>query len=92
MKEKCELCGCNYSELNFHHLIPRTLHSSKKFRKLYKKEYMKTNGVWICKSDCHRQIHRFISEKDMGLHYYTLELLKNHEEVKKYLEWRIKRL
>lgn len=54
--------------------------------------YMKTHGIWICKMDCHRQIHRFITEKDMGMYYNTLESLLTHPEVKKYVEWRSKRV
>jgi hypothetical protein len=90
--DKCELCGSSDDYLNFHHLIPRTLHSTKKFKKLFDKMYMKTHGIWICKADCHRQIHRFITEKDMGMYYNTLELLLTHPEVKKYVEWRSKRV
>lgn len=92
MKDKCELCGSEEDELNFHHLIPRTLHSNKYFKKKYDKEYMKTHGADLCKWACHRQIHRFISEKDMGLTYNTIEKLLEHEEVKKYIDWRKKRL
>ena len=32
--EKCELCGSIDDYLNFHHLIPRTLHSNKFFEKI----------------------------------------------------------
>jgi hypothetical protein len=53
---------------------------------------MRTHGIWICKSDCHKQIHKLISEKEMGLNYNTKELLLSHEEVKKYIEWRKKRI
>lgn len=89
--DACELCGSERAYLNFHHLIPRTLHTNGKFKRMYEKEYMKSHGIWICKWECHRQIHRFISEKDMGLYYNTKELLLTHEEVKKYIEWRSKR-
>ena len=89
--EKCELCGSD-DYLNFHHLIPRTLHSNKKFNKLYDKTYMRNHGICICKSDFHKQIHKLISEKEMGLKYNTKELLLSHEEVKKYIEWRKKRI
>lgn len=90
--DKCQLCGSEDDYLNFHHLIPRTVHSTRKFLKLFTKEYMKTNGVWICKAYCHRQIHRFITEKDMAMFYNTLQLLLEHPEVKKYVEWRSKRV
>ena len=88
----CELCGCTYSYLNFHHLIPRTLHTNKWFKKMYTREYMGHHGIWICKADCHKQIHRFITEKDMGYSYYTKELLLTHPEVYKYISWRSKRI
>jgi len=88
----CELCGSTIDYLNFHHLIPRTLHSNKRFEKLYDKKYMQTHGIWICKAYCHPQIHEFITEKEMGMTYNTKELLLTHSEVKKYVEWRSKRV
>ena len=91
LHSKCELCGSETDYLNFHHLIPKTLHSNKKFKALYPKREMQTRGIWICKYSCHGQIHKFISEKDMGLIYNTLEKLLEHEEVKKYIEWKSKR-
>lgn len=90
--QACELCGSSHDYLNFHHLIPRTLHNNKWFRKHYSREYMGNHGIWICKSYCHKQIHVFITEKDMGYNYNTLELLLTHPEVKKYIEWRRKRV
>ena len=88
---ECELCGSERDYLNFHHLIPRTLHSNRKFEKMYDKMFMRNHGIWICKAQCHPQIHEFITEKEMGLNYHTIELLKSHPEVKKYIEWRSKR-
>ena len=88
----CELCGSSLDYLNFHHLIPRTLHSTKYFEKRFKKDFMRHHGIWICKAFCHKQIHEFIEEKEMGMKYNTLEALKEHPEVKKYLEWRSKRV
>jgi 5-methylcytosine-specific restriction endonuclease McrA len=90
--DACELCGSTTDYLNFHHLIPRTLHSVKWFEKNYDKGYMKHHGIWICKSHCHKQIHEFIDEKEMGKTYNTLEALMTHPEVKKYVEWRSKRV
>jgi len=90
--DKCELCGSENDYLNFHHLIPRTLHNNKFFEKRYDKEYMRHHGIWICKHTCHKQIHEFITEKEMGLTYNTFEKLMEHPEVKKYVEWRGKRV
>ena len=90
--EKCEMCGSQDDYLNFHHLIPRTLHSNKFFEKRYEKSYMRSHGVWICKAHCHKQLHEFITEKDMGLKYNTLETLLSNPQVSKYIEWRKKRV
>lgn len=90
--EACELCGSKHDYLNFHHLIPRTLHTNKWFKREYSREYMAHHGIWICKSYCHKQIHVFITEKDMGYSYNTRELLLGHPDVKKYIDWRSKRV
>ena len=90
--ESCELCGSNQDVLNFHHLIPRTLHSNKYFKKLYTTLYMATHGIWICQTECHKQIHKFIEEKEMGMKYNTLEKLLSHPKVSKFVEWRKKRV
>jgi 5-methylcytosine-specific restriction endonuclease McrA len=90
--DSCELCGSKKDYLNFHHLIPRTLHSSKWFKKRFDSKYMKEHGIWICKLFCHKQIHEFITEKEMGTTYNTLETLLAHQEVSKYVEWRSKRV
>ena len=81
----CELCG-RKKVLTFHHLIPRCLHSNKWFKKHFTNgESLK--GIYICKDDCHREIHKFISEKKMGRYYNTKEKLLKQYKVKKYIKW-----
>lgn len=82
---KCKLCG-REKELNFHHFIPKTLHSNKWFKKHFTKEEL-NQGIYICKNDCHKEIHKFIDEKEMGREYNTLEKLKNHPMVYNYIKW-----
>ena len=53
---------------------------------------MKSNGIYICRFYCHRQIHKLISEKDMSIKYYTKELLIKNEAVSKFIEWRTKKV
>lgn len=85
MKENCELCG-RLKELTFHHLIPKTLHTNKYFKKIYDSKYMKSNGLNLC-SDCHKNIHSFFSEKELGKSYNNKELLISNEKVKNFLIW-----
>ena len=86
---KCELCK-RENLLTFHHLIPVTLHTNKWFKSNFTRERMR-EGIYICKDDCHKQIHRLIAEKELGRNYNTLEKLLNHSEIKKYLKWIKKR-
>lgn len=81
----CEMCEYEYAT-SFHHLIPRALHSNKWFKKRFTREQMR-QGIEVC-SGCHQTIHRFIPEKQLGRHFYTFELLKSHEEIAKYIQWR----
>lgn len=81
----CELCGRD-KPLNFHHLIPRTLHKSKWYKSKFSKEEL-CSGIMICEDDCHFEIHKFLTPKEMGRKYNTLDKLKSHPKVKKYIEW-----
>lgn len=82
---KCELCE-RTNELTFHHLIPKSQHSNKWFKKNYTREEM-NEGIHICKRDCHREIHRLIGEKEMGRSFNTKEKLLRHPKVIKYLKY-----
>ncbi len=83
----CELCGrYTKSGTTEHHLIPRTCHSNKWFKKNFTREQM-SDTASLCR-DCHRAIHRLIpDEKELGRHYNSLEKLRAHQPISKYLEW-----
>jgi len=85
MMGKCELCG-RENELTFHHLIPVTLHKNKWFKKNYTREEM-SQGINLCKHDCHKEIHRLIGEKEMGRSFNTIKKLMSHSKVKKYINY-----
>jgi len=79
------MCSREETCLTFHHLIPRTLHSKKWYQKRYSKEEL-NRGVDICE-DCHEALHDFITEKDLGKEYNTLELLMTHPKVVNFTTW-----
>ncbi|MEO1615530.1 MAG: hypothetical protein AAFV88_06755 [Planctomycetota bacterium] len=69
-----------------HHLIPRTCHSNKWFKKNFSREQMRTT-ISVC-HDCHRAIHRFVPrEKELGRDYHTIELLLQHEQIARFVAW-----
>jgi hypothetical protein len=85
----CRLCGSEESD-NFHHLIPRSVHSNKWFRKRFTREVMR-QGIDVCRQ-CHRAIHDLVpDEKELGRHYNTLEKLLRHPEVARYVAWKRQR-
>jgi 5-methylcytosine-specific restriction endonuclease McrA len=81
----CALCG-RHKPLTFHHLIPRTCHSNKWFRKRFTAEEMRSRGVDLC-YDCHDYVHKTFGEKELGRHYNTLAALSAEEGVARFVDW-----
>jgi hypothetical protein len=86
MKGKCDLCNRELPTTE-HHLIPKTNHKNKWFRKNFSIKDMRTRKIDAC-ADCHPAIHKFIpSEKELGRYYNTLEKLLAHPQISKFVEW-----
>ncbi|MFX0210291.1 MAG: hypothetical protein ACFFDT_30205 [Candidatus Hodarchaeota archaeon] len=66
---------CTLCELNEtaqkHHLDPKN------------KKYP---TIWVC-SLCGRMIHAFFTNQELSTSYTTLEKLRSHPRVKKYIKW-----
>ncbi|WP_223790014.1 hypothetical protein [Marinicella meishanensis] len=84
-KPICQLCGTDQN-ITFHHLIPRTCHKNKWFRKNFSREDMRTRGVDVCRR-CHSFIHQQHSEKHLGRELNTLEKILADEQLKPFIEW-----
>lgn len=83
---RCEFCG-RQKPLTKHHLIPRAVHTKKKFINLFGKEEMNKRGVMLCKT-CHKGVHDIIEdEKTLAEHYNTKELLLAHPGIAKHVQW-----
>jgi len=83
----CALCGrLTKRGTNEHHLIPRTCHRNKWFRKNFSRAEMNTT-VDLCR-DCHGAIHDLVpSEKELGRQWNTVEKLLDHPEIGKFVAW-----
>lgn len=85
----CQLCGCEEAH-NFHHLIPRTLHSNKWFKKRFTRAEMQ-QGIDVCRP-CHRAIHDLVPrEKDLGRDYNTVDKLLAHPKIAAFIQWKRER-
>jgi hypothetical protein len=83
----CQMCDRTLRKgTTQHHLIPRTCHRNRWFQKRFSREEMRVT-VDLC-GDCHRAVHRLVPcEKNLGRHYSTLDLLKSHPAIAKYITW-----
>lgn len=84
----CELCG-RHRSVTFHHLIPRTVHSNKWFKKRFTREEM-NSGIYICRS-CHSYLHKHFTHKQLARELNTKEALLSNEIVQRLVEWAKKR-
>lgn len=89
MSKTCVLCGSD-QQLTFHHLIPRSCHSNKWFRKRFDKAEMKARGIDICRK-CHYFVHDSFDEKTLGREYNTLDALLESDIIRNYVRWARKR-
>lgn len=75
----CELCGRDWINLSYHHLIPRKVHAKVVKRGWHRPDELQ-NVAWICGA-CHRFVHRFANHEDLARYYYTVELLLQQPEI-----------
>ena len=86
---QCDLCGRD-NILTFHHLIPKCLRNNKWFKKRYTREEL-GKGIMICEDDCHPELHKLISNKDLGKYYNTIKKILSHPTFSGYVKWISKR-
>lgn len=81
---ECELCQ-RERRLTFHHLIPVTLHKNRWFKNRFTRDEM-AQGVLLC-VDCHSAVHKFATEKELGRAYSTLDALRAHPDIRRFVRW-----
>jgi hypothetical protein len=82
----CLVCE-NLRRLTRHHVYPREMH--KKLARRGYDEFTLHTTITICRM-CHSTIHRFWSNEELALHYYSLDLLLEDEKFMKYAKWAAK--
>jgi len=82
---ECGLCGRRVERLTRHHLVPRTRHKNKRNKKTFdRQEIHRTVG--LC-PPCHRHIHTVLDNKELERNYNTIEALKSHPDIRKFIAW-----
>ncbi len=71
----CPLCGrpmIEGSSVNEHHLVPKSL---------------KGRDTITIHRICHSKIHSVFTERELYTHYHTVERLREHDEITKFIKW-----
>ena len=88
--ECCELCGRSGMELTRHHLIPRARHNKARTRRQFSRDEMTGEIAMLCRP-CHSQVHRVFEHHELTRYYHTIERIKSHSEIEKFIKWATKR-
>ena len=81
----CELCERTVRKLTRHHPVPRTRHKNKRNKKTFDRQEV-YHTVGLC-SPCHRHVHVVLDNKELEREYNTLEALRAHPDVGRFVEW-----
>ncbi|APA08973.1 hypothetical protein sscle_04g037430 [Sclerotinia sclerotiorum 1980 UF-70] len=81
----CELCNRDWIPLTYHHLIPKFVHAKVLKRGWHTEEEL-NNVAWICRA-CHSFVHRVAGHEELAREFYTVELLREREDVARFVEW-----
>lgn len=83
--EGCEICDRTQLPLTYHHLIPRETHN-KVLKRKWHPEFELNKVAWLCRA-CHSFVHRVASNEELAKSYYSIELLFEREDVRKWAIW-----
>src|ERR1044071_2979259 len=84
MTGRCAICE-REETLTRHHLIPRTRHHNKRNKREFDRETVKET-IGLCQP-CHSQIHTLFTEKELEREWNTIEQIKSHPDVERFIAW-----
>lgn len=72
----CPICGRPLGTVRVegHHLIPKTFKG-------------KAEHIVDLHSICHRKLHSVFTERELLNHYHTVERIREHTEMQKFIKW-----
>lgn len=82
----CELCGRAVAQLTRHHLIPRSRHGNRRNKRDFDRTEVQRRIAWLCRP-CHDHVHAVLDEKTLERAFNTLERLRNHPDVARFVAW-----
>jgi 5-methylcytosine-specific restriction enzyme A len=83
----CHLCGVEVEKLERHHLVPRVVIRRRRRRGQADERDAAMPCAMICHT-CHRMLHAHLDNGTLDRSYDSLEKLREHPEIVRYLDWR----
>ena len=85
---RCRLCRRAGVEVTQHHLLPRSRSRKRKRRRqsLPDSAPPPDHTVPLCEP-CHRMIHATLTTKQLEREYHTIEQLREHPELARFIDW-----
>ncbi|KIX06803.1 uncharacterized protein Z518_04779 [Rhinocladiella mackenziei CBS 650.93] len=84
-KNACEICERDWVPMTYHHLIPKQVHA-KVLKRRWHEEHQLNSVAWLCRA-CHSFVHRMASNEELARAWYTVDLICEREDVKKWAQW-----
>ncbi|KAK1831234.1 hypothetical protein QBC39DRAFT_408552 [Podospora conica] len=81
----CEICGRDWIDLSYHHLIPRFVHAKAVKRGWHRRDELQS-VAWLCGA-CHARVHAFAGHEELARRYYTVERLMAEPEMVAWAGW-----
>ena len=78
------------NEVESHHLVPRARHRTQRCKRRPDANELPTRVVGLCRP-CHKQIHSVLDERELESRYDTVEKLRAHPEIARFVAWIRKR-
>lgn len=82
----CELCAREVARLTKHHLIPLARHRNRRTQRTFGREEVRERIAMLCRP-CHKQVHALLDEKALERSYNTVDALRAHEGVARFVAW-----
>jgi hypothetical protein len=82
----CELCQREEVAVTRHHLIPRARHHKLRANRRFEQGELNGRIAMLCRA-CHKFIHSVLSEKELAADYSTLESLRTHPDIQRFVRW-----
>ncbi len=62
------------------------MHGKPRTARRFERDDMNLRIAMLCRA-CHKFVHSVLSEKELAAEYSTLERLRTHPEIQKFIQW-----